>query len=141
MWMKWNSNVGATDKTIIKLLSKAFMRLLLNSNAIHVFTISLSLLQFEELGLVTSIESNHKNVPSARKGMEVCIKIDPIPGVAPKMFGRHFDETDILCSKVSPQHANLSEHIYLRIYIIIIIKKKASLKKGFYFKWSQIIHQ
>lgn len=51
--------------------------------------------------MVTSIESNHKNVPSARKGMEVCIKIDPIPGDSPKMFGRHFDETDILCSKVS----------------------------------------
>lgn len=60
----------------------------------------ISVLQFEELGIVTSIESNHKNVPSARKGMEVCIKIDPIPGIAPKMFGRHFDETDILCSKV-----------------------------------------
>lgn len=59
------------------------------------------LLQFEELGMVTSIESNHKNVPSARKGMEVCIKIDPIPGDSPKMFGRHFDETDILTSKVS----------------------------------------
>lgn len=51
--------------------------------------------------MVTSIESNHKNVPSARKGMEVCIKIDPIPGESPKMFGRHFDETDFLVSKVS----------------------------------------
>lgn len=62
--------------------------------------ILLFILQFEELGLVTSIENNHKNVPSARKGSEVCIKIDAIPGSAPKMFGRHFDETDILCSKV-----------------------------------------
>lgn len=51
--------------------------------------------------MVTSIESNHKNVPSARKGMEVCIKIEPYPGEAPKMFGRHFDETDMLVSKVS----------------------------------------
>jgi translation initiation factor 5B len=51
--------------------------------------------------MVTSIESNHKTVPSARKGMEVCIKIEPIPGETPKMFGRHFDETDMLISKVS----------------------------------------
>jgi translation initiation factor 5B len=51
--------------------------------------------------MVTSIESNHKNVQSARKGMEVCIKIEPYPGETPKMFGRHFDETDMLVSKVS----------------------------------------
>lgn len=50
---------------------------------------------------MTSIECNHKNIDSARKGQEVCIKIDPVPGDAPKMFGRHFDETDMLVSKVS----------------------------------------
>lgn len=49
---------------------------------------------------MTSIENNHKNVDSARKGQEVCIKIEPIPGEAPKMFGRHFDEKDFLISKV-----------------------------------------
>lgn len=58
-------------------------------------------LQFVELGVVTSIENNHKPVESARKGMEVCVKIEPIPGEAPKMFGRHFDEKDFLISKVS----------------------------------------
>lgn len=50
--------------------------------------------------MVTSIENNHKPVDSARKGMEVCIKIEPISGESPKMFGRHFDETDFLISKV-----------------------------------------
>jgi translation initiation factor 5B len=49
---------------------------------------------------VTSIEVNHKAVESARKGQEVCIKIEPISGEAPKMFGRHFDEKDFLVSKV-----------------------------------------
>lgn len=58
-------------------------------------------LQFLDIGVVTSIECNHKQVETARKGQEVCIKIDPIPGESPKMFGRHFDETDILTSKVS----------------------------------------
>ena len=50
--------------------------------------------------MVTSIQSNHKEVETARKGEEVCVKIEPIPGESPKMFGRHFDETDLLVSKV-----------------------------------------
>ena len=53
-----------------------------------------------EVGIVTSIQSNHKEVEMARKGEEVCVKIEPIPGESPKMFGRHFDETDMLVSKV-----------------------------------------
>jgi translation initiation factor 5B len=57
-------------------------------------------LQFIDLGIVTTIQSNCKPVETARKGQEVCIKIDPIPGEAPKMFGRHFDEKDMLYSKV-----------------------------------------
>jgi translation initiation factor 5B len=66
----------------------------------HVFIFLCLSLQFEELGIVTSIECNHKQIPTARKGMEVCIKIEPIPGDTPKMFGRHFDEKDLLMSKV-----------------------------------------
>lgn len=53
-----------------------------------------------ELGIITSIECNHKQIETARKGQEVCIKIEPIPGEAPKMFGRHFEDTDMLVSKV-----------------------------------------
>lgn len=56
---------------------------------------------FLEVGIVTSIECNHKEVETARKGDEICIKIEPIPGDSPKMFGRHFDETDLLTSKIS----------------------------------------
>ena len=37
----------------------------------------------------------------ARKGSEVCIKIESTGGDAPKMFGRHFDENDSLISKVN----------------------------------------
>lgn len=58
---------------------------------------------FVDIGIVTSIESNHKQIESARKGQEICIKIEPIPGEAPKMFGRHFDENDMLVSKISRQ--------------------------------------
>ncbi|XP_053666747.1 eukaryotic translation initiation factor 5B [Anopheles marshallii] len=59
--------------------------------------------EFTDLGVVTSIEANHKQIESARKGQEVCIKIEPIPGETPKMYGRHFEETDMLVSKISRQ--------------------------------------
>lgn len=59
--------------------------------------------EFVDLGIVTSIENNHKTVETARKGQEICIKIEPIPGDSPKMFGRHFDEKDLLVSKISRQ--------------------------------------
>ncbi len=49
---------------------------------------------------MTSIEVNHKQMETARKGQEVCIKIEPIPGDSPKLLGRHFEETDIIVSKV-----------------------------------------
>lgn len=57
--------------------------------------------QFVNLGSIISIENNHKPVDIAKKGSEVCIKIDPVPGDAPKLFGRHFDMEDVLVSKVS----------------------------------------
>ncbi|XP_059227046.1 eukaryotic translation initiation factor 5B [Stomoxys calcitrans] len=59
--------------------------------------------EFVDIGIVTSIESNHKQIESARKGQEICIKLDPIPGESPKMFGRHFEADDMLVSKISRQ--------------------------------------
>ena len=50
------------------------------------------LCQFIDVGVVTSLQFNNKEVETARKGEEVCVKIDSVPGEAPKMFGRHFDE-------------------------------------------------
>ena len=58
-------------------------------------------LQFLDVGVITGIEANHKQLTEARKGMEVCVKIESPPGEAPKMYGRHFDHTDLLISKVS----------------------------------------
>lgn len=56
-----------------------------------------------DVGVVTGIEANHKPLTEARKGMEVCVKIESPPGEAPKMYGRHFDHTDLLMSKVRIQ--------------------------------------
>jgi len=57
--------------------------------------------EFVDIGRVSSMEVNHKQVDKATKGQEVCIKIDPIPGEAPKMYGRHFEASDLLISKIS----------------------------------------
>ncbi|XP_041834673.1 eukaryotic translation initiation factor 5B isoform X2 [Melanotaenia boesemani] len=56
---------------------------------------------FVDIGIVTSIEMNHKPVDTAKKGQEICVKIEPIPGESPKMYGRHFEATDIIVSKIT----------------------------------------
>ena len=53
------------------------------------------------IGRVSTIEHDHKTVESARKGQEVCIKIDHCSSDAPKLYGRHFDLNDFLYSKVT----------------------------------------
>lgn len=58
-------------------------------------------LDFVDIGRVSSIEYNHKVVETARKGQEVCLKIDHVGSDAPKLYGRHFDHNDILMSKIS----------------------------------------
>jgi translation initiation factor 5B len=57
--------------------------------------------QFVFLGIVSSLEVNHKTVDVAKKGQEVCVKIENVPSETPKLYGRHFDHTDMLTSRVS----------------------------------------
>ena len=57
-------------------------------------------MQFTDIGVVSSIEVNHKTVDVARKGEEVCIKVEATGSEAPRLYGRHFDHTDLLVSKV-----------------------------------------
>ena len=61
-------------------------------------------MQFTDIGVVSSIEVNHKAVDLARKGEEVCIKVESSGGEAPRLYGRHFDHTDLLVSKVKYAH-------------------------------------
>uniref|UniRef100_A0A674NKN0 Eukaryotic translation initiation factor 5B n=1 Tax=Takifugu rubripes TaxID=31033 RepID=A0A674NKN0_TAKRU len=56
---------------------------------------------FVDIGVITSIELNHKTIDCAKKGQEVCVKIEPIPGESPKMYGRHFEATDMIVSKIT----------------------------------------
>jgi len=53
------------------------------------------------IGICTGIQHNNKDVDTAKKGDEVCVKIESPPGEAPKMVGRHFEDTDMLVSKIS----------------------------------------
>merc|ERR1712200_41709 len=57
--------------------------------------------EFCFVGVCAGIQHNNKDVDTARKGDEVCIKIEAVPGEAPKMIGRHFDDTDLLISRIS----------------------------------------
>ena len=65
------------------------------------------MVQFVDVGVVSTLEVNHKQVDIARKGEEVCIKIESTGGDAPKLYGRHFDLTDLLVSKVWSLAVNL----------------------------------
>lgn len=92
------------------------------------------LFQFLDIGVVTSVECNHKHVESARKGQEVCIKIEPIPGESPKMYGRHFDETDMLTSKVMSLInliIILQQMIRLLTFFVFPKMKKKKLRQTF----------
>ncbi|KAK0158479.1 hypothetical protein PV328_009476 [Microctonus aethiopoides] len=107
--------VDLLREEIAKELSKALGNIKLAERGVFVQASTLGALEalldflrsskipFIDLGVVTSIEYNHKTVESARKGQEVCVKIEPIPSEAPKMFGRHFDEKDFITSKISRQ--------------------------------------
>lgn len=53
------------------------------------------------IGRVTSMQINHVEKEIAKVGDEVCIKIENMSSDAPKMIGRHFEETDTLMSHIS----------------------------------------
>lgn len=66
-------------------------------------------MKFTDIGVVTSLEVNHKPVEACRKG-EVCLKIEPVGGEAPRLYGRHFDHTDAVVSKVPYMILIIQQH-------------------------------
>ena len=65
-----------------------------------------------EIGRVTTIEVNHKTLDSARKGQEVCLKIEHFGSDAPKLLGRHFEATDILVSRVTRESIDVMKEYF-----------------------------
>ncbi|CAI2349646.1 unnamed protein product [Caenorhabditis sp. 36 PRJEB53466] len=53
------------------------------------------------LGTISSVQRNNEEVPLAKQGEEVCIKIENTAGVAPRLYGRHFTHEDPLVSKIT----------------------------------------
>ena len=53
-----------------------------------------------DIGVVVSIENNHKSVDFVKAPARVAVKFQQKPSQAPRAFGRHFDHSDLLYSKV-----------------------------------------
>jgi len=68
--------------------------------------------EFIDLGRVTSIEINHKVVDRAKKSESVAIKIEQDPSQQQRVYGRHFDHTDELVSKISRKSIDVLKQSY-----------------------------
>lgn len=64
------------------------------------------------IGKVTSIQSNHVEKDMAKVGEEVCIKIENTSSDAPKMIGRHFEESDMLISHISRESIDACKNYF-----------------------------
>lgn len=64
------------------------------------------------IGTVTSIQSNHVEKEVAKAGDEVCIKIENTSSDAPKMIGRHFEDTDTLISHISRESIDACKNYF-----------------------------
>lgn len=83
-------------------------------------------LQFVIVGVCSTIEINHKPIDLAKKGQEVCVKIEPIGGEAPKMYGRHFDHTDMLVSKVNFDFTRMYFYFYFSFLVLTLLVSNIS---------------
>jgi len=64
------------------------------------------------IGFITGLEANHKQIEKADTGIEVCVKIEPVPGEAPKLYGRHFTHEDILVSKINRESIDVMKNYF-----------------------------
>lgn len=74
-------------------------------------------LDFLDIGIVTSIENNRREVPSAKKGAQVSIKItnDSNPTLT---FGRQFDHTQAIYSKISRSSIDALKEFFRKYAIL-----------------------
>eukprot|EP00736_Rhodelphis_marinus_P007143 Rmarinus@m.11831 len=82
-----------------------------------------------EIGKVTSIESNHKPVETAKKGESVAIKIHGTFGDSTKLYGRHFDHNDpvyslITRTSIDELKKNFREDLAKEDWILVVKLKK-----------------
>lgn len=72
------------------------------------------------LGFLTGIEANHKQLERASTGQEVCVKIEPVPGEAPKLYGRHFTYEDLLVSRVCTFYYYFEQSLF-EVYFVLTL--------------------
>lgn len=65
-----------------------------------------------DVGVVSSIEMHGNKVDCAKKGDEVCIKIDAKPGESSKSYGRHFTHEDLLVSRITRQSIDICKEYF-----------------------------
>ena len=68
--------------------------------------------ELDLIGRVTTVEHDHKTVEQAKRGDEVCIKIEHCTSDAPKLFGRHFDSNDMLYSRVTRESIDIMKEYF-----------------------------
>ncbi|KAF3789190.1 Eukaryotic translation initiation factor 5B [Nymphaea thermarum] len=69
--------------------------------------------EIKEEAIIASIEDNHKDVESAKKGQKVAVKIvGSNPEESQKMFGRHFSIEDELVSQISRRSIDVLKENY-----------------------------
>jgi len=60
-----------------------------------------------KIGRIISIQANNADVKEAHKGQEVCLKIEQSGGDQKIMYGRHFDHTSLVMSKITRESIDL----------------------------------
>ncbi|WCJ44669.1 Eukaryotic translation initiation factor 5B [Euphorbia peplus] len=86
---------------------------------------------FVDIGRITLIENNHKPVDYAKKGQKVAVKISNSSEEQQKVFGRHFDETDSLVSRITRTSIDVLKENYRDDLSVAEWKLVAKLKKVF----------
>ena len=72
-----------------------------------------------ELGIVTTIENNRREVPSAKKGAQVSVKItnDSNPTLT---YGRQFDHTQTVYSHISRRSIDALKEFFKELVIVYL---------------------
>lgn len=66
-----------------------------------------------DLGRIAGLEKDHKAVDEARVGDKVAMKIESTkPEEAARLYGRHFDHTDALVSKISRKSIDILKDMF-----------------------------
>ena len=83
------------------------------------------------IGKVVGIQNNNKDVEIGKKSMSVCVKIDNSdnPTIT---YGRHFDHTNMLCSKITRESLDVLKEYYrdecTKEDLILLVKLKKMFK-------------